>query len=130
MKRGKKQNNVKSSKNTLAKNSAASKLPKLNEVKAAVARRDKFNEAVNWSNGESIVDAYVCVVFPDQDTAIEFLQKAGWFDYSEDGIFVDGIALAEAIEVKLTKRVTKFKTSRSNEKLAEEVGTFQPSRQV
>lgn len=129
MKNGKRVKPSSVRKNALGKKSAASKLPgKLKEVKAAVARRDKFNEAVNWSSSESIVDCYITLVFPDQDTSIEFIEKAGWSEFSPDLIFVDGIEVAKKLGIKLTKRVTKFKTSRSNDKLADEVGTFQPKR--
>jgi len=69
---------------------------------------------------------YWCaLVFPDEETAQEFLRLTGWDQHAEDNVYVDGLAVAALLGVELHPEAIRFKGRRADKRLVEEVGVHE-----
>lgn len=71
---------------------------------------------------------WTALVFPDEATCQAFMKAAGWEELSEGlGAYVDGLAVAERMGIKLDVPPIRFKSRRQDRRLVEEVGVYDPS---
>jgi hypothetical protein len=66
------------------------------------------------------------LVFPDEATYQAFLRLTGWDEYTEEGAYIDGLAVAKKLGIELPPiEPMRFKSRRVDARLEREVGTYQ-----
>lgn len=83
----------------------------------------KVDEEANRVMGNGYWGA---IVFPDEATYQAFLIATGWDEYTEEGAYIDGLAVAKKLGIQLAVPPIRFKSRRVDKRLLVEVGVYKP----
>lgn len=73
---------------------------------------------------------WTCLVFPDEETCTAFLVQSGFAEFAEcRGAYIDGLSAARKMGIELKPEPIRFKSKRSDRRLVEEVGVWNPNEE-
>lgn len=73
-------------------------------------------------------DYYLVLVFPDYAAREAAIEKMDWDQFSEDNVFFDGLAILKKLGIELKVAPIRFKSRRSDARLVNEVGIYEPAK--